>query len=96
MWLPPWAGAQLRSIDARTTSGSAEDAQVLAGWLGARLARNVWPRFIEFNSALPRTASGKLEKLGLIDSAPPPGHWDRLAAASGATPPQYEEIIHAK
>lgn len=59
--------------------GTAPSAADLGQWLESRLPRYMLPRYVEFRSELPRTASGKLEKASLVDSTLGAGCWDREA-----------------
>ncbi len=48
----------------------------LFSWLQARLPKYMWPRYIEFVDALPRTATSKVEKQRLAQQGLGPTTWD--------------------
>ncbi|HZZ01737.1 AMP-binding protein, partial [Paraburkholderia sp.] len=77
--------------DVRLVAIVAEDAGLteaqLGEWLETRLAKFMLPRYIEFQTSLPKTATGKVEKFRIMETGLPGAHWDRRAnmARSPAT-----------
>ncbi|NMM03895.1 AMP-binding protein [Paraburkholderia sp. RP-4-7] len=51
----------------------------LGEWLETRLAKFMLPRYIEFQTSLPKTATGKVEKFRIMETGLPDMHWDRRA-----------------
>lgn len=53
-------------------------------WLKARLPNFMVPRYIEFLSSLPRTGTGKIQKVQIVQHGLGTGAWDAQAAGRGA------------
>lgn len=53
-------------------------------WAGDRVPRHAVPRFIEFRAALPRTATGRVQKFQLREEGVTDATWDRRHARAAA------------
>lgn len=76
---PAAAGEDDIRLLAVLKDGAALTPAALFEWLRERLPRFMLPRFIEFVNALPRTGTGKVEKLRLVRQGLSAGVWDAQA-----------------
>lgn len=70
---------EVRLVASRVGNTTLTEAQ-LAEWLNARLAKFMLPRYVEFRDQLPKTASGKIEKLSIVEAGLAEVYWDRRLA----------------
>jgi crotonobetaine/carnitine-CoA ligase len=61
-------------------AGAALQAAELAAFCDTRLPKFAVPRYVAFDTELPRTENGKVQKFRLRERGVPPGCWDRAAA----------------
>ena len=75
--------AALGEDDVRIVVVAAEDSTLTAAalydWLTGVMPKYMLPRYIEFTSTLPRTATNKIEKFQLKEAGLGAGVWDREA-----------------
>jgi crotonobetaine/carnitine-CoA ligase len=70
---------EVRLVASRVVNAALTETQ-LAEWLDTRLAKFMLPRYVEFRDQLPKTASGKIEKLSIVETSLPEVYWDRRLA----------------